>query len=221
MKLNTIIQGDCLEVTKTFSDKSVDIIITDPPYGINIGGSGRIGGSKRIGGSGIVKPTQYTPVEWDNKGLSLEQWNEIKRISKNQIIFGYNYFAEIMGNCRGIIVWDKKIKNDWNDNFSDCEILYTSFNKPAKMFRYLWMGALRGKQYDEQKRFHPTQKPLALMKWIIQNYTKETDLVLDCFLGSGTTIVACKHYGRKYIGIEILPEYCKIANERLAQEVLF
>jgi site-specific DNA-methyltransferase (adenine-specific) len=141
--------------------------------------------------------------------------SEIFRIAKNQIIFGGNYFKLPITNSW--IIWDKKCKNDWNDNFSDGEMAWTSFNKPLKIYRYLFMGLLR--KNPKEKRFHPTQKPLPLMIWILNNYSNDNDLILDPFLGSGTTARACKDLGRRCIGIEISEKYCEIAIKRLGQEV--
>jgi len=204
--INKIICGDCLEVMKEIPDKSVDLVLTDPPYGINV-----IGGSKSfgsIGGSNIVKANKYHPIINDDIKID---FTEIFRISKNQVIFGGNYFD--LPISKGWIVWDKKTKNNWDDNFSDGELAWTSFKRPLKIFRYLYMGCLQ--EGKREKRVHPTQKPLKLIEYIVENYTNETNIILDPFLGSGTTAVACKSLGRRYIGIEISPEYCEIARRRV------
>lgn len=206
-----IINDDCLNAIKELPDKSIDFVVTDPPYGINI-----IGGSKSfgsIGGSNIVNVNKYMPIENDDIKID---FTGIFRISKNQIIFGGNYFNFPIS--KGWIVWDKKCKNNWNDNFSDGELIWTSLNKPLRIFRHLYMGLMKQSK-DEINRVHPTQKPLQLMKYILLNYTKETDTILDPFLGSGTTTRACKDLGRKCIGIEINQSYCDIAVKRLGQEV--
>ena len=204
--INKIICGDCLEVMKDIPDKSMDLVLTDPPYGINV-----IGGSKSfgsIGGSNIVKANKYHPIINDDIKID---FTEIFRISKNQVIFGGNYFD--LPISKGWIVWDKKTKNNWDDNFSDGELAWTSFKRPLKIFRYLYMGCLQ--EGKREKRVHPTQKPLKLIEYIVENYTNETNIILDPFLGSGTTAVACKSLGRRYIGIEISPEYCEIARRRV------
>ena len=204
--INKIICGDCLEVMKNIPDKSVDLVLTDPPYGINV-----IGGSKSfgsIGGSNIVKANKYHPIINDDIKID---FTEIFRISKNQVIFGGNYFD--LPISKGWIVWDKKTKNNWDDNFSDGELAWTSFKRPLKIFRYLYMGCLQ--EGKREKRVHPTQKPLKLIEYIVENYTNETNIILDPFLGSGTTAVACKSLGRRYIGIEISKEYCEIARRRV------
>ena len=218
--VNKIHCADCLEFMKEIPDKSIDLVLTDPPYGINvIGGAksfGSIGGAKSFGSIGganivranIVRANIYEPIKNDDRKIDFA---EIFRVSKNQIIFGGNYFDFPIK--KGWIVWDKKCKNDWNDNFSDGELAWTSFDRPLKIFRHLYMGLMRQNK-KEIKRVHPTQKPIELMRWIIKNYSNKNDLVLDCFLGSGTTAVACAELGRRYIGVEINEAYCEIARKR-------
>lgn len=204
--INKIICGDCLDILKDFPDSCVDLVLTDPPYGI-------LGGAKSIGGANIVEPTIYPIMDWDYKPFNKQQLKEIIRISENQIIFGYNHFSNILPNTSCAIAWDKACQNGWNDTFADGELAWTSFRKPTKFYRLLWKGALRVERNIERQ--HPTQKPLQLMKWILQDFSKEDDLILDPFCGSGTTCVAAKMLGRRYIGIDISPEYCEIARQRL------
>jgi DNA modification methylase len=209
--------GDCRDILPLMP--KVDLVLTDPPYGIGIiGGSkafGSIGGSKAfgsIGGSKIVKANRYAPIYGDDMKIDLVP---ILAASKDQIIFGGNYFE--LPITKSWLIWDKKTKNNWNDNFSDGEMAWTSLSQPLRIFRYLFMGCLT--QGEQDKRCHPTQKPLALMKWCL-GFVLESKLILDPFLGSGTTAVAAKELGRKFIGIEISEEYCKIAVRRLRQGVL-
>ncbi len=143
--------------------------------------------------------TQYKGESWD-KVPSQEVFDEIFRVSKNQIIFGGNYFK--LPPTRGIICWDKRQSAP---NFSQWEMAWTSFDKPAKLYSSTFM-------FDKS---HPTQKPLDLMEWIISNWTQEGDTILDPFMGSGTTLVAA-HNTRNVTGIEISPEYVKIAQDRLS-----
>jgi len=191
---------------------SVDLVVTDPPYGI-----GSIGGSKpvgSIGGSNIVFVNLYEPIYMDDKPFDP---TFLLNIGKNQIIWGGNYFADKLPCHKGWIVWDKKCRNDWDDNFSDVELAWTSFDKPTKCFRHLYMGLIQ--EGNREIRNHPTQKPLELFQWLVKNYSEKTDTILDPFLGSGTTCVAAKNLNRKSIGIEINPKYCEIAVKRLRQEV--
>lgn len=197
--------GDCLDVMRGMADGSVDCIVTDPPYGI-------LGGAKAIGGANIVEPTQYKKMDWDYIPFSIEQFRECQRVSENQIIFGYNHFSSILPSTPCFIVWDKKCQNGWDDTFADGELAWTSFNRPGKIYRHLWMGALKKKK---EKRFHPTQKPVDLFKWIVEKFTDENDIILDPYMGSGTTGVACVKMGRSFIGIELDPEYFAIAEKRI------
>jgi len=216
--IGKVIQGDCLDVMRDIPDKSIDLILTDPPYGINVinGGKsfGSIGGGKpfgSIGGGNLVDVKKYAPIINDDIKVDL---TEIFRISKNQVIFGGNYFD--LPISKGWIVWDKKCKNNWADNFSDGELAWTSFDRPLKIYRHLWMGLIQ--EGKTENKYHPTQKPLQLIEYIVREYSKETDLILDPFLGSGTTAVACERLNRRWIGIEIEPSYVKTARERIKQE---
>ena len=193
---------------------SVDAVITDPPYGIGIGGNGR------LGGNGMVYFKQYEPVAWDDVGLTAEQLAEMKRLSTAVICFGFEHLANVLGKAASVIVWDKKCKNGWDDNFSDCEIAWTNIDKPTRIFRHMWMGALRDSEHTADIRVHPTQKPLALMRWIIEKYTQIDATILDPFMGSGTTGVACIQTGRNFIGIEIDEGYFKIAERRITEAQL-
>lgn len=210
MEVNKVYQGDCLELMKSLPEKYIDVIITDPPYGINIAKKGNVGGDN------LGKAKDYGECKWDSEIPSQEYFREIFRVSKNQIIFGGNYFVEYLKNSPCWIVWDK----DNTGNFADCELVWTSFNSAVRKFKWRWNGMLQEKMNWKEKRFHPTQKPIPLMRWIIQNYTNEKDIILDPFAGSGSTLLACKQLNRKFIGFEISEEYCKIANKRLEQQTL-
>ena len=206
-----LLHGDCLEVMRGMADNSVDVVVTDPPYGINendrkIAGRGRWGLTK---GKNVVG--NYGVVAWDKGRVPDYAVNEIRRVSSQQVIFGGNYYADLLPASSSWIVWDKL--NGEND-FADCELAWTSHKKAVRRFRYMWHGML--KQLPE-KRYHPTQKPLALMKWVIENYTKPNDLVLDPYAGSFTTGVACVLLGRRFIGIERELSYYEIGQRRIAE----
>ena len=208
-----LILGDCLEIMRGMPDASVDAVITDPPYGI--GESSDKIASRNVfrKGKSNARAAQknYGVFNWDNERLSQTHFQIMRRVSKHQIIFGGNYYTDYLTPSASWIVWDKL--NGTND-FADCEMAWTSHKKAARMFRYMWNGML--KQKPEQ-RFHPTQKPLDLMLWIIERYTDEGDTILDCFMGSGTTGVACARLNRNFIGIEINPQYFEIAQRRIAE----
>lgn len=139
-------------------------------------------------------------------------FDEIFRISKNQIIWGGNYFAAYLNNSSCWIVWDKD--NGTND-FADCELAYTNFSSAVRKYLYRWNGCLQGNMKEKEIRIHPTQKPVPLFQWCLQNYSKEGDLILDCFSGSGTTAVACHNLHRRFICIEKDKEYYEASVKRL------
>ena len=210
MKTNHIYQGDCREVMKTFPDKSIDLVLTDPPYGINEN-------AFRVANRGkLAKTKDYGEFHWDKKRIEKVYFDEMFRISKNQIIFGGNYYIDYLYPTKCFLVWDK---DNFTNDFADCELAWTSFKTAARIFKWRWSGMLQENMSNKELREHPTQKPLALFDWIVRNYSEPYDLILDPFMGSGVTLEACKLLHRNYIGIEINPDYCKIAEERLRQEV--
>lgn len=215
IELNTIYNEDCLETMRRMPDGFVDLIVTDPPYGLNISKTGLVGGADSK--TKLARLTQYTASDWDNSIPSKEIFDEIFRVSKNQVIFGGNYFVEYLRNSPCWIVWDKE---NGSTSFADCELAWTSFKTSVRIKRYRWNGMLQGDMKNKEKRYHPTQKPVAVMRWILSKYSTPEDLIYDPFMGSGTTARACKDLGRNYIGSEISKEYCEIAEKRLRQEVL-
>lgn len=209
-----------MEILKQIPDKFFDCAIIDPPYGIKINKMNFVkSGAVKVGRAYRNDYTDY-PTSWDENGLCLEQFKEIQRISKNQIIFGANNFSNILPNSRCWVVWDKRVEKKYNNDFSDCELIWTSFDKPARVIRWLWSGMFQGDMKNKEKRLHPTQKPIPVMKELIEMFTKEGDKVIDCFMGTGTTCLACKQLKRDFLGIELEDKYFKIAQERLQQEVL-
>lgn len=210
--INKVICGDCLEVMKGIPDGVVDALITDPPYGIGLAtdyqnrGRGKWANNK-----------DFPKVFGDDKPFNPE--HILKRFyNKPIILFGANYYARSLPETSSWFIWDKRNGVLTNDQ-ADCEMIWSNVGGPARVFRHLWNGCLKDSERG-QRRYHPTQKPVVLMEWLISNNTDELDLILDPFAGSGTTLVAAKQLGRKYIGIEINPDYCKIAEERLRQEQL-
>jgi len=202
-KLNKVYCMDCLVGLKKIPDNSFDLLFTDPPY---------------FHGNKIISSTQKDKYDssWD-KELSQDYFNEMLRVSKNGIIFGAEHLSKFLPRSRGWIVCDKRIKESESNDFSDCEIIWTSFNNPARIIRYLWNG-FRVKH--KEKRFHPTQKPLPLCIDLLKKFTKESDLILDPFMGSGTTAVACKSLNLKFLGFEKEKKYFDIINYRLKQTFL-
>jgi len=197
--------GDCLEIMKSIPDKSIDLVLTDPPYGINVCKNGTVGGGN------LAKVKDYGKCEWDSKIPSRDYFKEMIRISHNQIIFGGNYFLEYLTNTPCFIVWDKNNTG----NFADCELAWTSFKTATRQIKYTWNGFIQGNMKEKDYRQHPTQKPLSVMRWILEKYSENNQTILDPFMGSGTTGVACKELGRNFIGIEISEKYFKIAERRI------
>ena len=211
LEINKIYCADCLDLMKEMDDNSVDFVLTDPPYGI-----GECGAKNHSRGS-LCESTKYAPKDWDFEKPSSEYFKEIQRISKNQIIFGGNYFADVLPASSCWLVWDKD--NSDND-FADCELCWTSFKTAVRIYKHRWNGMLQEDMKHKEKREHPTQKPEKLIRKIIEDYSEEGQTIFDPFLGSGTTAVACINTGRNFIGIEKDADYFKIAQRRIkdAQE---
>ena len=215
-----IYNADCLDILPMIPEKSINLALTDPPYGIGIANSKNLTRGKQRGGlknRAWGYNIDYGEYGWDQSKASDKHIENIITVSVNQIIFGGNYYAQLLGNSSCWIVWDKD--NGEND-FSDCELAWTSFGTAVRKFKWRWHGMLQEYMSNKEHRTHPSQKPLPLFKWILEKYSQPDNLILDPFLGSGTTAVAAKQLGRQYIGIEISQKYCDIAIQRLAQEVL-
>ena len=196
---------DCMVGMKQFPDKYFELAIVDPPYGINMDG-GKIGGGK----CGTAK--NYTKKQWDDKPPDKSYFDELIRVSKNQIIWGANHFiSRIPYDSSCWIVWDK----DNTGNFADCELAWTSFNTAVRKYRYRWNGMLQENMKNKEIRIHPTQKPVALYKWLLKNYANKGDKILDTHVGSASSIIACIDMGFEYMGFEIDKEYYEAAQERM------
>ena len=203
-----LIHGDSLQAMKAMADNSFDWAIVDPPYGIKQ--DGKSNHSRRQ----LAKPTLYTPKDWDNGIPPADYFSELRRVSKNQIIWGWNYFVCYLNECPSYIVWDK----DNSGDFSDCESAWCSKKGGARMFKWRWNGMLQQDMKNKEVRIHPTQKPVALYKWLLENYTSEGDLILDTHLGSGSIAIACHYMKRKLVGYEIDLEYYENACKRFENE---
>lgn len=208
--VNQIILGDCLEVMKKLPDKSIDLVLTDPPYGIGYDNAISKQGGQQFGQSAAPK-THYHTSDWDNQIPEKEVFDEIFRVSKNQIIFGGNYFAHLLPATKEYIIWDKL---KCGTSFADCELAWTSFDKPMKKIEFMWNGMLQQDMKNKEERIHPTQKPRQLFAKILEKYC-DGGIVLDCFSGSGTTALACHDLGLNFICVEKDPEYHKLSVERL------
>lgn len=200
---------DCLETMKRMADKSIDLVLTDPPYLINE--SGQTNKSRGC----LAKSKDYGNKNWDSKELNPLIFNEIFRISKNVIIFGGNHLIQYFpykSSCW--IVWDK---DNGATDFADCELAYTNFKTAVRKYTFKWQGMLQQDMANKEERHHPTQKPVELFKMILRDYAVKNDYktIYDPFMGSGTTAIACKSLGLDYIGSELDKDYFEIINKRL------
>jgi site-specific DNA-methyltransferase (adenine-specific) len=206
LQLNKLYNMDCMEGMKQFPDKYFDLAIVDPPYGI--------GANKMTLGNG--KRKIYRGAEdWDRQPPPKEYFDELIRVSKNQIVWGANHFISRMpfdSSCW--IFWDK---GTGENDFADGELAWTSFDTTVRKFFKSWVGANAKEKY-EADRIHPTQKPVALYKWLLKNYAKPGDKILDTHVGSGSSLIACYDMGFDYIGFEIDKEYYEAACKRIAEE---
>ena len=220
--------ADCVDVMRNIGDKEIDLVLTDPPYG---GGGnnhkwdnkkkGRFGGrfakydikATRTGGTCSKKYQETNNIKHWDIAPEFEVFEEIFRISKEQIIWGGNYFELPATRC--FLIW-KKLTISENFSMAMAEYAWTSFNKNAKIFEFA---------PQDSTRFHPTQKPVQLINWCLNNHSKENDLIFDGFAGSGTTAISCIKTNRRFIGCELDKEYFEKACERieieLRQGVLF
>jgi site-specific DNA-methyltransferase (adenine-specific) len=203
---------DCVEGMRAFPDGFFDLAICDPPYGINFGQFNR---TNKDGAGNRVKANKYKNGSWDEATPDIQYFNELRRVSKHQIIWGGNYYFDVLGNSKGLICW---YKHQPVSNFSDCEYAWCSMNKPAKVFDFPYYGGIEGKTSASPK-IHPTQKPIALYKWLLENYAKKGDKILDTHLGSGSSRIAAYHMGFYFVGFEIDADYMNEQEKRFQQAI--
>ena len=209
-----ITNEDNMELMARYEDNHFDLAIVDPPYGI-----GEHGGKNRKSYSNAwknQKQKNYAKKNWDNKPESKKYFIELKRISKNQIIWGANHFIEniLDANSSGWVCWYKAGQNP-NTDFSKCELAYTSFKKGVKYFKFDWTGF--GAVNAKETRIHPTQKPVKLYEWLLMNYAKEGDKILDTHLGSGSIAIASHNLGYDLTACELDKEYYEASLKRINQ----
>jgi site-specific DNA-methyltransferase (adenine-specific) len=194
---------DCMEGMKQFPDKYFELAIVDPPYGLDFGKFNR---TEKTATGERFKANRYHQAEWDNQTPSDTYFNELFRVSKNQIIWGGNYFK--LPPTKEFIFW---YKHQPVSNFSDGEYAWTSFKGVAKCFDYQYFGNVN----SEKDRIHPTQKPVALYTWLLNNYAKKGDKILDTHVGSASSLIACHKLGFEYVGFELDKDYYEAALKRL------
>jgi site-specific DNA-methyltransferase (adenine-specific) len=202
----TLTNEDNMELMSRYADKYFDLAIVDPPYGINESGQTNKTRSK------IAKSKDYGNKNWDTTSPDFLYFNELIRISKNQIIWGANHFiSKIPYNSSCWIVWDK---DNGETDFADCELAWTSFKTSVRKFKFKWQGMLQGNMKNKENRIHPTQKPVALYKWLLDKYAKQGDKIIDTHLGSGSIAIACHDYGFNLTACELDSEYYEAALKR-------
>ena len=200
----SITNEDNMQLMARYKDKHFDLAIVDPPYGIDLANMNMgIGNTPK---ASKAKNRKWKAKDWDSDVPSEQYFKELFRVSKNQIIWGGNYFD--LPPCGKFIIWDKEIPKGLS--FSDCEYAWTSFKGANKMFRY---SAYRNKS----EKFHPTQKPSELYEWLLMNYAKEGDKILDTHLGSGSIALACHNLGYDLTACELDKDYYDAAIKRIEQ----
>lgn len=213
LELNKIHLIDCMEAMRGMPDNYFDLAIVDPEYGIGASGkkfhSGVNGKPDKRWKSRSWKP--FAVKDWDTTPATSDYFKELFRVSKNQIIWGGNYFSPNLPPSMGWIFWDK---DNGNASFSDGELAFSSFDKGLRKFKYLWSGFQKQKP---ETRVHPTQKPEALMLWLLDNYAQPGDKILDTHSGSGSVARACVKRGFDFLACEIDPDYHKDSLRLLAQ----
>ena len=191
LPFSEVYNEDCIEVMKRYEDNYFDIAIVDPPYGLD------------INSSGTHFKEKYEIKDWDKSTPNDEYFAELKRVSKNQIIWGGNYFLDRLGNCKCFIIWDKKIAEDMS--FAMCEMAWTSFKNGAKIYN---------KTATQLNRIHPTQKPIGLYDWLIDRYAEKGQIILDTHLGSGSSRISANKAGLSFVGCEIDKDYFNAQEKR-------
>lgn len=203
-----------MEYMKTIPDKYFDLVIADPPYGIDIATKfSKVSGVK--GKNNLGKKGIYELKNWDKTSPDKDFYSELIRISRNQIIFGANHFIEkIPYSSSCWIVWNKL---NSESPFADCELAWTSFKTSVRMYEYRWNGMLQGDMKNKEVRIHPTQKPVKLYEWILKNYAKAGDKIFDPMFGSGSSRIACHKHGFEWTGCELDKHYFDLQEKRFKE----
>ena len=216
--LSEVTNEDCMEGMARYPDKYFDLAIVDPPYGIGEA-AGKNASRNKGFGIGVTKSKKitlskdYGNKNWDNKPCNYKYFIELTRVSKNQIIWGANHFIENIpqSNSSCWIVWNK---DNGQSDFADCELAYTSYKTAVRMFTFRWNGLLQHDMKNKEHRIHPTQKPVALYKWLLHNYAKKGDKILDTHLGSGSSRIAAYEMGFDFTAFELDTEYYEAQEKR-------
>ena len=214
-----LICGDSTDVTVI--DRLMDVakaklLLTDPPYGIDVVKGNKVDGDKafgKVGGRNIVKSKTYSAIIGDDTtDTARANYDIALTCTENQIIFGGNYFTDFLPPSRCWIVWDQQNTG----NFADAELAWTSFDRGVKLYHFLWNGLCRegSREVEGKTRVHPTQKPVGMLADILKDFSEENDSILDCFGGSGSTLIACEQLNRKCYMCELDPHYIDVIVQR-------
>lgn len=216
---------DAIDVMALMDGETAELLLTDPPYGISVVSvDKKVGGDKPFGSKGkvgygqkgknkILDCNEYAPIIGDDTtDTASANYVIALTCTENQIIFGGNYFTDFLPPSRCWIVWDKQNTG----NFADAELAWTSFDKGVRLYHFLWNGLCRegSREVEGKTRVHPTQKPVGMLADILKDFSKENDSVLDCFGGSGSTLIACEQTGRKCFMMELDPHYVDVIIQR-------
>lgn len=203
---------DCLEAMRAMPDKAFDLAIVDVPYGI-----GENGDKNYSRGKLAVAQNYKSFAGGDIEPPSADYFQELKRVSVNQIVWGANHFIErLIQDSPCWVVWDKE---NGQSDFADCELAWTSFRTATRLFRFRWAGMLQGDMANKEQRIHPTQKPVALYRWLLTNYAKPGDTILDTHLGSGSSRIAAYDLGFDFTGYELDKDYFEAQERRFADHI--
>lgn len=213
--MGKFILGDCMDLETglpSYPNKFFDLAIVDPPYGIGEDGS------KNHTRGCLAMSRNYKAFAGNDKNPPNEAYfQEIKRVSKHQIIWGANHFiSRLPFDSSAWIVWDKE---NGETDFADCELAWTSFKTAVRKVKFKWQGMLQADMKNKEARIHPTQKPVKLYRWLLENYAKPGQLILDTHVGSASSLIACESMGFDYVGFEIDPDYYAAAKNRMSKGI--
>lgn len=211
MAISDVFNQDCMIGMKDTPDNYYSLAICDPPYGISEPAFRRDNTTTKA-----ANLTDYHIAVYEQSAPSQAYFDELRRVTKHQIIWGGNYFMDYLSSTRSMIVWDKEtIDARW----ADAEIAWTSFTNSVRIFKYAWNGMLQGNMKNKERRIHPTQKPVALYKWLLTNYAKPGWTILDTHLGSGSSRIAAWDLGFDFVGYELDKDYFDAQEERFANHI--